>query len=86
MCVMVVSVTNGKIMVSMQLWVLPMSRWMLGVRCRGIGSIVIWRVGLLANSLRLVVSLIPTSFISSLSLLVIGGRLIGEVLLCIDMS
>ena len=85
-CIVVVSVTNGAQMVSPQLRVLPRSRWMLGVLCRVICSTFIQRVRLLATSLRLVVSLIPTSFSSSLPLLVIGGRLIREVMLSIDLS
>ena len=56
------------------------------ILCRGISSIVVWRVGLLATSLRLVVYLVPTSLSSSLPLLVTRGGLIKEVLLSIDLS
>ena len=74
MCIIIVGVTNGAWMVSMELRVLPRSRWTLGILCRGVNSIVVRRFRLLATSLRLVVSLIPTSLSSSLPLLVIGGR------------
>ena len=49
-------------------------------------TIVVCRVVLLATSMGLVVASIPTSFILSLSLFVIGGRLVREVLLCVDLS
>ena len=58
---------------------------MLGVLCMGIDSVVIRRVGLLSTSLRLVVSLVPTSLSSSFPLLVIGGKFIREVLLSVDL-
>ena len=73
-------------MVIPQLWVIPRSIGTLGILCRGIDSLIVRRFGLLATSLRLVVTPIPTSFISSLPLLVIGGGLIREVLLCVDLS
>ena len=59
---------------------------MLGVLCRGIGSVVIRGVELLTTPLRLVVSLVPTSLSSSLPLLVIGGGLIRGVLLSVYLS
>ena len=86
MCIMVVSVTNGAKPISLQLRVLPKSRWTLGILCKGFGSIIVRRVRLLATSLRLVVSSVPTSLSSSLPLLVIGGGLIGEVILSIELS
>ena len=73
-------------MVSLQLSVLPRSRWALGVLCRGIGSIVIRGVGWLTTPVILVVSMVPTSLSHSLSLLVIGGGLIREDLLSVDLS
>ena len=86
MCIMVISVTNGAQMVSPRLRVLPRSRWMLWILCSEIISVVIRRVGLLDTSLRLVFSSIPTSQFSSLPLLFIGGGLIRDVLLSIDLS
>ena len=78
MCIMIVSVTNGAWMAGPQLRVLPRPRWMVGVLCRGINVVVIHRVGLLASSLRLVFSLIPTSLLSSLPFLGITTGLIRE--------
>ena len=86
MCIMDASVTNGARMVHLQLRVIPRSRWMLGILCRCIGSIIIQKVGFLATSLRLVISSIPVSLLSSLPLLVIGGRLIRKVPQNIDFS
>ena len=86
MSVMVVGITNGTQMVSLQLWVLPRSSRMLRILCRGVNSIVVWRVGLFSTSLRLVVTSIHTFLIPSLPLLVIGGGLVREVLLCVDLS
>ena len=86
MCIMAVSVTNCAWMVSTQFWVLPRFRVMLGILCRGVGSIIVQSVGLLATSLRLVVTLIHTSSSSSLPLLVIRGGLIREVAMCVDLS
>ena len=71
MCVMAVSVTNCAQMVTPKLWVITMSSGMLGILCRGGGSVIVRRVGLLATSLRLVVTPIPTFLIPSLPLLVI---------------
>ena len=84
--IMVISVTNGAQMVSLQLRVLSKSGWTLGILCGGVGFVVVWRVRLLATSLRLVVSPVHTTMSSSLPLLVIGVGFIREVLLCIDLS
>ena len=81
MCIMVISVTNGALMVSPQLRVISMSRRTLGILCKGIFFVVVRRVGFFSTSLRLVVSLAHNPFSSYLSLLVIGGGLIREVML-----
>ena len=81
MCVMDISVTYGTWMISTQLWFLPRSSSTLGILCMWFGFVIVQRVGLLETYLRLVFTPIPTSLSSSLTLLVIGGRLITEVLL-----
>ena len=85
-CIMAINITNGTHMVNIKLRVLPRSKWMLGVLCKGICIVVIRRVGLLTSPLRLVVSPVPTSLSFSLPLFVIGGMLIGKVLLSINLS
>ena len=62
-------------------WSIP-SRWigMLVILCWQI-DIIVGRFRLLAASLGLVVTPIPSLVISALSLLVVGGRLVGMILL-----
>ena len=43
---------------------------------------IVGRVWLLTASLRLVIGLVPRPIISSLPLLIVGGKLVGTVLLC----
>ena len=53
---------------------------------KGIGCVVVRRVGLLTSPLRLVVSPVLSSLSSSMTLLVIGGGFIREVMFTVDMS
>ena len=77
-CIMAVSITNGTLMVSLQLRVLPRYRGTLGILCRKFDTIFVWRVGLLATFWSLVVSPIPSSLVLSLPLLVIGASWLGR--------
>ena len=86
MSVMAISVTDGTHMVSPELWVLPMLSRTLGILFRRVNAIIIRRIGMLDTSLVLVVTSIPTSLIPSLTLLIIRGRLVREVLLCVDLT
>ena len=61
-------------------------RWDVGDFVQGVQLHYFSEGGLLETSLSLLVSMIPTSFIPSLPLLVIGDRLVREVLLCVDLS
>ena len=55
------------------------------VYVHGVSSIFVRGVGLLTAPFRLVVSSVPTSLSSSLPLLVIGGGLIREVVLSVEL-
>ena len=73
MCVMAVSVTHGAHTVSPQLWVLSRSSGTLGILCREVKFINVQGVGLFYTSLRMVVTPIPTSLLSSHSLVSYWG-------------
>ena len=86
MSVMAISVIDGTHMVSLQLLVLPKLSGTLGILCSRLDILIVQRVGLLATSLSFVVISIPTFLIPSLPLLVIEGRLLREVMMCVELS
>ena len=59
---------------------------MLGILCKRVVVAIVRSISLLATSLLLVVTSIPTYLIRSLPLFDIRSGLVREVLLCIEMS
>ena len=80
-CVVAINITECAQLVCAQQGIVSWSIWSWGVLGGSICCSIIGRVWLLTTSIWLVIVLVLGPIISSLPLLIVGGRLVGTVLL-----
>ena len=85
-CVMPINITECTRLVCVQWGVASWCILSWGVLGWPVSRDIIGRVRLLTASLRLVIALVVGPIVSSLPLLVVGGRLVGTILLCEHLS
>ena len=79
MSVMTIGVVDITQVVGPQLWALPRSIGTLGFLCKMFYTIIVWRVGLLAASLGMIIASIFSSLVLSIPLVVMGAGLLGRI-------